>query len=258
MALESRMKKRSFCLALVMAAACGLYSNGFAAQGDCGQPVSDGPGPVSTDCLFILNAAIGVTTCTPECICDLNGQPPVTSTDALICLNVAVGNPPPDFPNCPCDETTTTSSSSTTSSTLGGPKACGDTDAPECNGTCGVNEACVPGGSGCECQDLGCGGYMGSALCFGLCPTGNVCVVNGLDCQCVPNATGCNTATAPKCNGNCPDDSFCALDEASGQCLCMPAGCGDFGPAPSCLGVCPPGSTCEQVDSFCRCVSGSN
>ena len=264
MKLNRARNQRSFVLAAALLGTLGLYANCPAAQGDCGQPVSDGPGPVSTDCLFILNAAIGLTTCTPECICNLNGVPPVTSTDALMCLNVAVGNPPPDFPNCPCDSTTTTSSStttttSTTSTTMSGPQACGDTDAPECDGTCGLNEACTPsGGSSCSCEKLGCGDYMGPALCFGLCPQGSICVVDGGSaCQCVPSATGCNTAGAPRCNGICPDGGFCALDEGSGQCLCNPVGCGDFGPAPSCLGVCPPASVCESVDSRCSCVSSS-
>jgi hypothetical protein len=66
----------------------------------CAQPVSSGPAPVSTDCLYILQAAVGSQTCTPECICSPNGDDTISATDALLCLNVAVGV---DLPlNCPC------------------------------------------------------------------------------------------------------------------------------------------------------------
>ena len=40
---------------------------GYAALGDCSQPVSDGPTPVSSDCLFILKTATGSEICEPEC-----------------------------------------------------------------------------------------------------------------------------------------------------------------------------------------------
>jgi hypothetical protein len=66
----------------------------------CAQPVSSGPAPVSTDCLFILQAAVGAQTCVPECICSPNGDGTISATDALLCLNVAVGV---DLQlNCPC------------------------------------------------------------------------------------------------------------------------------------------------------------
>lgn len=68
---------------------------------NCGQPVSGGSTPTATDCLFILNAAVGVTTCSPECICAPSGMLPISATDALICLNKSVGV---DVPlNCPCE-----------------------------------------------------------------------------------------------------------------------------------------------------------
>lgn len=57
----------------------------------CAQPVSTGPAPVASDCLYILNAAVGVTTCSPACICAPKGTLPVSATDALVCLNAAVG-----------------------------------------------------------------------------------------------------------------------------------------------------------------------
>lgn len=57
----------------------------------CSQPASGGGGPTATDCLFILNAAVGLATCDPECICAPKGNLPITASDALICLNAAVG-----------------------------------------------------------------------------------------------------------------------------------------------------------------------
>jgi hypothetical protein len=58
---------------------------------NCAQPLSSGAMPTATDCLFILNAAVGATTCNPECICAPKGSVPVSATDALICLNKATG-----------------------------------------------------------------------------------------------------------------------------------------------------------------------
>lgn len=66
----------------------------------CAQPVSSGPTPVSTDCLYILQASVGLQICSPTCICSPNGDDTIAATDALICLNVSVGM---DMPlNCPC------------------------------------------------------------------------------------------------------------------------------------------------------------
>ena len=53
--------------------------------------MSDGETPLATDCLFVLDAAVGLTTCTPECVCAPKGALPVSATDALVCLNAAVG-----------------------------------------------------------------------------------------------------------------------------------------------------------------------
>jgi len=99
-----------------------------AAQGDCSQPLSSGTAPVSTDCLFILNAAVSLATCSPVCICAPSGDLPVSATDALVCLQKAVGQA--ITLNCPCGsggststtsstrlETTTTLFSTTTSTT---------------------------------------------------------------------------------------------------------------------------------------------
>jgi len=66
----------------------------------CAQPVSSGPTPVSTDCLYILQASIGLQTCSPACICSPNGDDTIAATDALICLSVSVGVEVPL--NCPC------------------------------------------------------------------------------------------------------------------------------------------------------------
>ena len=122
----------ALAVALIVAAA---PSAALAANGDCGQPVSNGAGPVATDCLFILRAAVATSTCDPVCICDLNatgGNP--NATDALTCLNVSVGTP--GLLNCDCGTTTTTSTTlepptttttSTTTTTGGGGGTCPDT-----------------------------------------------------------------------------------------------------------------------------------
>ena len=68
---------------------------------NCAQPVSTGAAPVASDCLFILNVAVGTQSCTPDaCVCDATGDGGVAATDALLCLNVAVGGAAPL--NCPC------------------------------------------------------------------------------------------------------------------------------------------------------------
>jgi hypothetical protein len=79
----------------------------------CSQPVSDGPAPVATDCLFILQAAVGSQTCDPECLCAPTGTLPAKATDALLCLQHSVGNDAVPL-NCPCNGVTTTSTTSTT------------------------------------------------------------------------------------------------------------------------------------------------
>ena len=102
----SNMKR--FFVAFVFVGLAALVASGasLAAQGDCGQPQSNGPNPVATDCLFILNAAVQVTTCNPTCICDINGSGGnPNATDALVCLNVAVGVP--GLLNCDCGQPVT-------------------------------------------------------------------------------------------------------------------------------------------------------
>ena len=67
----------------------------------CSQPVSSGPSPVATDCLFILQAAVGSQTCSPECVCAPTGTRPVKATDALLCLRHSVGDDAVPL-QCPC------------------------------------------------------------------------------------------------------------------------------------------------------------
>jgi len=67
----------------------------------CAQPVSSGPEPVATDCLFILQAAVGSQTCSPECICAPSGTLPAKATDALLCLRHSVGDTTVPL-QCPC------------------------------------------------------------------------------------------------------------------------------------------------------------
>jgi hypothetical protein len=78
---------------------------GHGAQGDCSQPVSNGATPVATDCLFILNAGVGLQTCSPDCICAPTGALPPKATDALLCLNASVGASV--TLNCPCEPVST-------------------------------------------------------------------------------------------------------------------------------------------------------
>jgi hypothetical protein len=67
----------------------------------CAQPLTTGAAPVASDCLFILNVAVGAQTCTPDaCVCDPGGDGSTSATDALLCLNVAVGGSAPL--DCPC------------------------------------------------------------------------------------------------------------------------------------------------------------
>ena len=95
---------------------------------DCSQPVSAGENPVASDCLFILNVAVGNATCVPECICAPSGVLPAKATDALLCLNAAVGAPV-DL-NCPCS-VTTSSTVSTTTTTVTLPPGDDDNDGIE-------------------------------------------------------------------------------------------------------------------------------
>lgn len=63
-----------------------------AVRGDCAQPVSNGDGPVATDCLYILRSAVALERCC-LCPCDVDSGGSVVATDALVCLRKAVAQP---------------------------------------------------------------------------------------------------------------------------------------------------------------------
>jgi hypothetical protein len=89
-----------------------------ASLGDCAQPVTNDDGPSATDCLYVfLQAAVGLVTCSPECICAPKGSLPAAATDALLCLAAATGRPV--TLDSPC------ATSSTTTTTLYSPADCG-------------------------------------------------------------------------------------------------------------------------------------
>jgi hypothetical protein len=69
----------------------------------CGQPITTGNLPTVTDCLFILQAAVQLTTCAPQCVCDVDSNAAVTVADALRCLQVATQVPGAGF-DCPCND----------------------------------------------------------------------------------------------------------------------------------------------------------
>lgn len=85
-----------------------LSARGWADEYSCATPVSHGTLPKATDCLFILRAAVGAVTCSPECICRPTGGDEVTPSDALVCLRAAVGQPFSPDCNCPTTTTSTT------------------------------------------------------------------------------------------------------------------------------------------------------
>jgi hypothetical protein len=106
---------RLAALAVALVCVFGAIEPARAATGDCSQPVSAGAAPVATDCLFILNAAVGLQSCDPACICAPKGTLPTSATDALVCLNATVGVPV-DL-QCPCEPPTTTTTTVPTTST---------------------------------------------------------------------------------------------------------------------------------------------
>jgi hypothetical protein len=86
------MRKSHELVIILTVCVLGLAATlpGIAAQGDCGQPASDGAGPTATDALFILKAAVGSATCS-LLVCDVDGSSSITATDALLDLKRAVG-----------------------------------------------------------------------------------------------------------------------------------------------------------------------
>lgn len=103
------------CSVLFGAAATLNVPDASAAQGDCGQPQSNGDGPSAADCLFILRVAVDLEVC-EACVCDVTGNADTAASDALRCLGIAVGQDGLTLDCQPCATTTTRKLSSTTSS----------------------------------------------------------------------------------------------------------------------------------------------
>jgi hypothetical protein len=93
-----------------------LFVSAAAHAQPCAQPLTSGSEPTASDCLFILKAAVGTESCSPECVCAPTGTLPIKATDALLCLNAAVGSP--DLLDCPCEPATTSTTVSTTTTTV--------------------------------------------------------------------------------------------------------------------------------------------
>jgi hypothetical protein len=128
-----------FAAALLVGVLAGPSSTN-AAQGDCSQPVSSGANPTASDCLLILQVAVGLQSCMPQpCVCDPTGDGNTTASDALACLRKAVGQAITLL--CPCGTTT-----STTTTTVPGDVNCTN------DGKC-TNDHCVC--SDCD-NDLFC------------------------------------------------------------------------------------------------------
>jgi hypothetical protein len=95
---RTRITLLATAAALTAGLATGLPA--WAEKGGCSQPLSSGVDPVASDCLFILRAAVGTTTCSNPCICQPRGVAPTKASDALRCLQFSVGqNVAID---CPC------------------------------------------------------------------------------------------------------------------------------------------------------------
>lgn len=115
---------------LVLLTSVAAVSPAVAALGGCGQPVSSGTAPNTSDCSYILRAAVGAKPC-ELCVCDVNKSNTTTTSDALICLKKAVGQSVTlSCPSCGNVTTTTmgtgetTTSTSTTSTTTTLPVLC--------------------------------------------------------------------------------------------------------------------------------------
>lgn len=103
-------------LVLVLCALVQLAVARSAGADGCAQPVSSGAAVTATDCLFLLNVAVGAASCNNPCECAPKGVLPTSATDALLCLSAATGQPA--ILQCPCEITTsTTTTSVTTTST---------------------------------------------------------------------------------------------------------------------------------------------
>jgi hypothetical protein len=97
------MTASRFALSLAFASALLAFASkpSVAAQGDCGQPYTNGAEPTSVDAQYTLRASVGLDSCN-RCVCDVNDSGSVTASDALDVLQSAVGlDAPTDCP--PCD-----------------------------------------------------------------------------------------------------------------------------------------------------------
>ncbi len=102
------MRGFQWVVAISIGVAAIWATEAVAANGDCSQPESSGSGPTATDCLRILNVAVGLGSCDPHaaCVCAPKGSLPATATDALVCLTSAVGGSA--TLDCPCGLSTST------------------------------------------------------------------------------------------------------------------------------------------------------
>ena len=86
----------SLCFAATFSLLIGLApARAGADMCDCAQPLSSGPKPAASDCLLLLNLAVGIGdgscgSC-DDVVCRPNGGVTTTAVDALRCLNEAVG-----------------------------------------------------------------------------------------------------------------------------------------------------------------------
>jgi hypothetical protein len=103
-------RKLTGLLALLYMTLC-LAAAAVAGQGDCGQPVSTGASPVSTDALFTLRAAVAIVECVPA-VCDADGNCTISAGDALRILKKAVGEAIELDCGAQCQVTTVSSTSS--------------------------------------------------------------------------------------------------------------------------------------------------
>jgi hypothetical protein len=259
-------RANEFLVVLTLFAATLLTpSPAVAVLGDCSQPASNGAKPAATDCLYILNVAVGLLTCTPECICAPKGSLPTAATDALVCLQVAVNQPVPL--DCPCDGTTTTTAPpGTTTTTAPGGSTTTTTATPTTSTTsttllqCPVQLEDPAAMSELETENpallLACGCLDDAdATCNGTCPEQAACIPSSGGTECICQPFGCGDYMgAPQCYGFCPEDESCEL--GFDGCECVPSvniACGLDGP-PTCDGACPTGQFCHQEGQDCACV----
>ncbi len=230
-----------------------LAAPSWANFGDCSQPITAGPSPAATDCLFILQVAVSIQSCDPDpCVCAPKGTLPVTATDALLCLNLATAQPV--MTNCPCSMT----------------NDCFNSNPPSCGGECFNGDICAPDPfepDFCECLSAceasaaptcggGCEGEEPGSVCQPLTftaqgePPLQVCI-------CLPpNAEFCADGMPPDCDGVCQPGAACESDGGNAcTCASLPVqGACAQASAPSCAGTCPDGFICEDGGGTCDCV----